>query len=209
MLPKRMARSAILLIALAAACSVWAACCCPIRNPERAPRDGTQSSKVGRHGRFQPRRQSRCSGGHEPALRQRVKILLGNGDGTFRSGPAYAVGMLPILQRQQASGAERRSRPRGGGLSEPECLCIMLGNGDGTFQAPVAYPTNGRPVYVATGKFAGSGNLDIVDLTGNAAECNCVESAPRQWRWNFPGGDRYPCPLQYRRFRDGGRRFQH
>jgi len=122
-----------------------------------------------------------------------VKILLGNGDGTFRAGPAYAVGVAPFF----AAAASLRQNGVldlvvGDSLSQN--VYVMLGNGDGTFQAPVAYPTNGRPVYVDTGKFAGSGNLDIVDLTGNGAECICVEVLPGNGDGTFRAAIDTPVP---------------
>jgi hypothetical protein len=122
-----------------------------------------------------------------------VKILLGKGDGTFRSGPAYAVGVAPFF----ATAASLRQDGVldlvvGDALSNN--IYVLLGNGDGTFQSAVAFPTNGRPVYVGIGKFAGSGNLDIVDLTGNSAECNCVEVLPGNGDGTFRAAIDTPVP---------------
>jgi hypothetical protein len=106
-----------------------------------------------------------------------VEILLGNGNGTFRLGATYAVGVQPFY----ATTASLRNNGIldlvvGDSLSDN--VWVMLGNGDGTFQPPVAYPTGGRPVDVSTGRFDGDRNLDILALTGNGAECNCVEVLP-------------------------------
>ena len=122
-----------------------------------------------------------------------VKILLANGDGTFRLGATYAVAVQPFY----ASAASLRGNGIldlvvGDSLSDD--VYVMLGNGDGTFESPVPYPTSGRPVDVGTGYFTGSGNLDIIALTGNGAECNCVEVLPGNGDGTFGAAINTPVP---------------
>jgi FG-GAP-like repeat len=104
-----------------------------------------------------------------------VSIFLGNGDGTFRPGKAYAVAVQPFY----AATASFRNNGIldlvvGDSLSDD--VHVMLGNGDGTFQPPGAYPTNGEPDVVAVGDFNGDGKIDIVAVAGYA--CDCLEILP-------------------------------
>src|SRR5579859_6134855 len=94
-----------------------------------------------------------------------VEILLGNGDGTFRSGATYVVGLYPGYG---VAGSLRRNGTldlvlNDGGLDN---VWVMLGNGGGSFQPAVAYPTTATSYMVTLGDFTGSGNLDIVTTEG-------------------------------------------
>ncbi len=95
-----------------------------------------------------------------------VKIMLGNGDGTFRApyyinadGLAFSVvtgdlnndGYLDVVVANGSYGA---------GVS------VLLGNGDGTFRAPVGYSMGEGPVVVAVADVNGGGKLDIVGSNG-------------------------------------------
>jgi hypothetical protein len=92
-----------------------------------------------------------------------VSVLLGNGDGTFRSTFSYnvggvrdadsvAVGDFRGIGRLDLAVADYQS----GNVS------ILLGNGDGTFQPPANYVTGPNPVSVAVGDFNRDGRLDLV-----------------------------------------------
>jgi hypothetical protein len=121
-----------------------------------------------------------------------VEILLGNGNGTFRLAATYAVGVQPYY----ATTASLRNNGIldlvvGDSLSDN--VWVMLGNGDGTFQPAAAYPTGGRPVHVSTGRFDGR-NLDILALTGNGAECNCIEVLPGAGDGTFGAAINTPVP---------------
>jgi hypothetical protein len=104
-----------------------------------------------------------------------VSIFLGNGDGTFRPGKAYAVAVQP-LYAATASFRNNGILDLVVGDSLSDDVYVMLGNGDGTFQPAVAYPTNGRPEVVATGDFNGDGKIDIASVAGYA--CDCLEILP-------------------------------
>ena len=82
-------------------------------------------------------------------------MLFGNGDGSFRAGPRYAVGRGPRL-------------PFVTDFNQDELLdlsvldynsndvAVLLGNGDGTFQ---------RPIYTAVG--TASFNMTVTDVNGD------------------------------------------
>jgi hypothetical protein len=123
-----------------------------------------------------------------------VSIMLGNGDGTFRAGPTYAVAVQPFI----AAAASLRSN----GIldlvvsdSLSEDVYVMLGNGDGTFEPPVSYPTSGKPFVVRVGSLASGGNLDIIALAEPADECDCVEVLPGNGDGTF--GPAVVTPVPY------------
>jgi hypothetical protein len=121
-----------------------------------------------------------------------VAILLGNGDGTFRAGPQYEVGVQP----QYLAAADFRQN---GTLdlvvsdTLSDNIFVMLGNGDGTFQAPIAYATSGYSTAVSTGDFTGDGKLDIIALTGSV-QCICVSVFPGNGDGTFQPAVTTPVP---------------
>ena len=89
-----------------------------------------------------------------------VSILLGNGDGTFKTAMNFAAGVQPI-------GVAVGDFNRDGRLDlavaneESTNVSILLGKGDGTFQAPINYGVAPNPFAVVTGDFNGDGKLDL------------------------------------------------
>ena len=126
-----------------------------------------------------------------------VDILLGNGDGTFRQGDSYAVGVGPTY----ASAASLRKN----GILDlvlndgsSDNVWVMLGNGDGTFQPAIAYPTRAKSYMVALGDFIKGGNLDIIASESDnseGADCSCVEVLPGNGDGTF--GAPITTPLPY------------
>jgi hypothetical protein len=95
-----------------------------------------------------------------------VTILLGNGDGTFRSAGDYQVGADPYsiaVADFRNNGTLDLVTANGGG--DTGSVSVLLGNGDGTFQNAVSLP--GLPAFfepnsVAVGDLRGNGKRDIV-----------------------------------------------
>jgi hypothetical protein len=96
--------------------------------------------------------------------RGEVRVLLGNGDGTFRdpgSGPAadfaapaasvgdFNVDGVPDLALANSYDNQVR---------------VLLGNGDGTFRAPVNYATDRAPTGIAVGDFNADGKPDVAAM---------------------------------------------
>ncbi len=88
-----------------------------------------------------------------------VQILLGNGDGTFRTGASYPVGPQPMSVVAADLNKDHKTDLV---VTEFEGIgvAVFLGNGDGTFQPAVEYPVI-APQGVAVADLNGDGNLDI------------------------------------------------
>lgn len=123
-----------------------------------------------------------------------VSILLGNGDGTFRVGSTYVVGVQPFFLAITAADFRHT-----GMLdlvvtdSLSDNIYLMLGNGDGTFQAVVPYPTTGPSQSVGTGDFNGDGNLDVIAVT-TSAQCICLSVFPGNGDGTFKPAITTPVP---------------
>ena len=93
-----------------------------------------------------------------------VAILLGNGDGTFRTPTYYtidnqleSVNWVVVADFRGNGNLDLAvSDFLGGNIS------ILLGNGDGTFQPPVQYRTTAEPSLVAVGDFNKDGKPDLI-----------------------------------------------
>ena len=96
-----------------------------------------------------------------------VRILPGNGDGTFQPElPPVAVGG-PIIAGWAAADLRNNGildlvLTHDDETSASHTISVLLGNGDGTFQAPVDYDAGPNPRGIAIGDFTGSGIPDIV-----------------------------------------------
>jgi hypothetical protein len=85
-----------------------------------------------------------------------VRVLLGNGDGTFQPGPVFRIGGAPIVTGD-FTGAGHVDIIAGNYL--------IQGNGDDTFQPPRALGNIGFGAQV-TGDFAGNGHLGFAAVEG-------------------------------------------
>ena len=106
-----------------------------------------------------------------------VSILLGNGDGTFKSQVTYPTGITPVsvavgdfnndgnldLAIADACGTDLTCASGG-------TVSILLGNRDGTFQGQTTFDTGVGPSFVAVGDFNGDGNLDLA-----VANAGCLQ----------------------------------
>jgi hypothetical protein len=91
-----------------------------------------------------------------------ISVLLGNGDGTFKTAVNYAVGLRPI----QGSGVVGDFNGDGKldvavANNFDDTVSVLLGNGDGTFQKQKVFPIGARPVGMVAADFNNDGKLDL------------------------------------------------
>jgi len=95
-----------------------------------------------------------------------VAIVLGNGDGTFRSPPIlYSAGLLPagvVSVDANGDGKPDLVVAGGYGVASYFSLTTLINRGDGTFTNPVTFPVLQFPYSAVTGDFNGDGNVDIL-----------------------------------------------
>jgi hypothetical protein len=89
-----------------------------------------------------------------------VGVLLGNGDGTFKTAQNYAVGDFP---ESVAVGDFNRDGKPDLVVTNPgsESISVLLGNGDGTFQTAQSYAVGPNPESVVVADFDGDGTPDL------------------------------------------------
>jgi hypothetical protein len=98
-----------------------------------------------------------------------VSILLGNGDGTFKTHVDYSSGIwtTAVMVGDFNSDGKLDVIAVNGTCPGVPCsttsssISVLLGNGDGTFQPPAAYTVGLRPVSGVVSDFNGDGKLDI------------------------------------------------
>lgn len=95
-----------------------------------------------------------------------LNVLLGNGDGTFRSGASRDVGRNPVsivLGDVDRDGIIDAVVANAGAFAQN--LSVLLGNGDGTFAPPHTIKAGAAPQFVTVADLNGDGKLDVI--TGN------------------------------------------
>jgi VCBS repeat protein len=104
-----------------------------------------------------------------------VRVLLGNGDGTFRKGMRAAAGPNPVDMAAADFNGDGKldlvvtNSPCAQGCGFPSNISVLLGNGDGTFQNPVSFPTRGRSALKLTvADFNGDGKPDVATANENS-----------------------------------------
>jgi hypothetical protein len=98
-----------------------------------------------------------------------ILVLLGKGDGTFRSPRQYQTGNYPAFAIADVNNDGNLDViaidrcPVGNSNCPPGEVEVFLGNGDGTLQAPIfsAYEQAGEAFNIAVADFDGDGKVDL------------------------------------------------
>jgi acetyl esterase/lipase len=100
-----------------------------------------------------------------PFVRGTLSILLGNGDGTFRSGQSLTtVGRgLTSMVFHDFDGDGNQDLAVTGQFTDT--VSILLGTGDGTFRLDNNYQVGGQPQSIAVADFNGDGVADLVTVS--------------------------------------------
>ena len=98
-----------------------------------------------------------------------VSVLLGNGDGTFRTAVNYGVGTSPGSMAVGDFNGDGKLDLAVGNYGSSN-VSVLLGNGGGTFQAALNFDAGFEPFSIAVGDFNGDGRPDLaVAITGTDA----------------------------------------
>lgn len=97
----------------------------------------------------------------------RIGVLIGNGDGTFKPPVQYDAGNGP--QSVAVGDFNSDGKLDVAVANYSGTVSILLGNGDGTFQGPANYATGNASSSVAVGDFNRDGKLDLVVTNSGAA----------------------------------------
>ena len=98
-----------------------------------------------------------------------VSVLLGNGDGTFRSAVSSAAGGGAYTVAVGDFNGDGRPDLATTNGSVGGVVSVLLGNGDGTFQTAKNYGVGRQPESVAIGDFNGDGSPDLVVTNFNTS----------------------------------------
>ena len=103
-----------------------------------------------------------ANGGSKTYPNSGLAVSLGNGDGTFTTGPTSPISLGSSLSAVVAADFN------GDGKldiavtdSAANTVIILLGNGDGTFGAPTTIPVGNNPYAIVAGDFNNDGKLDL------------------------------------------------
>jgi hypothetical protein len=120
----------------------------------------------------------------------KLGIFLGNGNGSFRKGPEYALGYDPkSVTTADFNGDGRLDLAvTNRGVNGKGSVMVLFGRGDGTFMKPVVYPLSAYPESVAAADLNGDGRPDLAVAEYQAGVAVLLNR----------GGGKFSKPVVYR-----------
>jgi uncharacterized repeat protein (TIGR01451 family) len=97
-----------------------------------------------------------------------LSVLLGNGDGTFRTAVSYTVGTNPVAIAVADLNGDGKTDLAVADLNSND-VSILLGNGDGTFLGALKTAAGAQPTSLVVGDFNGDGKLDVAVANQSSA----------------------------------------
>ena len=102
-----------------------------------------------------------------------IRVLLGNGDGTFQNAVKYNAGSIPVnLTTGDFNGDGKLDLVAVSGAASG--VNVLLGNGNGTFQTAVSYPAGSSLTAITTADFNGDSKLDLAVASRSGNDGNNV-----------------------------------
>jgi hypothetical protein len=128
-----------------------------------------------------------------------LRVLLGNGDGTFQSAGGYRIGVHPVAVAVGDFNGDgipdivvaNTVSPAGMGGQ----LAVLLGNGDGTFQLPVFTQLIGTPTALAVTDYNGDGLADVAVTEVGDGRTTGVYVLLGNGDGTFQQGAHFPAPV--------------
>jgi hypothetical protein len=101
--------------------------------------------------------------GTYPSYVGQVVVLLGNGNGTFASGPSFTLGTYQLLEAvADMNGDGKPDLVTATYKSADKSVSVLLGNGDGTFGTPVNSPLSQQVYSLSVADLNGDGRPDVI-----------------------------------------------
>ena len=106
-----------------------------------------------------------------------VKVLLGNGDGTFQAALIFPAGTSPLSVAVADFNGDGKMDLVVANASTDNNVSVLLGTGTGSFKPAINFAAGGGPSSVAVGDFDGDGRPDLAVANGNDSNISVLLNA--------------------------------
>jgi hypothetical protein len=102
-----------------------------------------------------------------------VSVLLGKGDGSFKTHADFAAGSQPVSVAAGDFNGDGKLDLATANFNNDN-VSVLIGNGDGTFQSHVDYKTSNSPDFVAVGDLNGDHKDDVLATSAFASQVSVL-----------------------------------